>query len=144
MTGRFTGAARCAGNRLPRVAVLAIPLIAAACAAPAPRQAPPPAPVAQSPAPPPVTACVDLARIAEARVRDDRTIDFVLRDGAVLRNSLPNACPGLGAERAFTYATALSRLCATDIVTVVQQGGGPRLGASCGLGGFTPAPATGR
>ncbi|MCA3255474.1 MAG: hypothetical protein INF91_07650 [Alphaproteobacteria bacterium] len=141
---RFTGTARRASERLSRAAILSLPLIIAACGAPAPRQAPPPAPVAQAPAAPPVTACVDLARIAEARVRDDRTIDFVLRDGAVLRNSLPNACPGLGAERAFTYATSLTRLCATDTVTVVQQGGGPRLGASCGLGGFTPAPATGR
>jgi len=127
----------------PLTAALALPLLAiAGCTAPAPRQAPAPAPVAQTPAAPPVTACVDLARIAEARVRDDRTIDFVLRDGAVLRNSLPNACPGLGVEKAFTYSTALSRLCASDVVTVVQQGGGPRLGASCGLGGFTPAPAT--
>lgn len=140
---RFTGAMRRAGRHLPHVSALTLPLLIAACAAPAPRQTPPPAPVAQSPAAAPVTACVELARIAEARVRDDRTIDFVLRDGAVLRNSLPNACPGLGSERAFTYATSLSRLCATDIVTVVQQGGGPRLGASCGLGGFTPAPATG-
>lgn len=85
----------------------------------------------------PVT-CVDISRIRETRVRDDRTIDFRMTDGTVLRNSLPNSCPGLGFERSFAYSTSLSRLCNVDIITVLQQGGGPRRGASCGLGQFTP------
>ncbi len=82
--------------------------------------------------------CVDIVRIRESRVRDDRTIDFVLTDGAILRNTLPNRCPGLGFERAFSYATSLSRLCNVDVITVVNQGGGIRRGASCGLGMFQP------
>ena len=117
--------------------------LAASCA-PTP---PPPAPAA---APPKAAAadtrsCVDLARISEARVVDDRTIDFHMRDGTVLRNSLPNSCPSLGFEKAFTYSTSISRLCSTDIITVIHTGGGPRTGASCGLGQFvatTPAVAT--
>ena len=83
-------------------------------------------------------SCVNLARIREARVVDDRTIDFYLSSREVLRNTLPNACPQLGFEKAFTYSTSLSELCSVDIITVIIQGGGPRRGASCGLGQFTP------
>ncbi len=89
--------------------------------------------------------CVQLSQIRETRVVDDRTIDFILRDRTVLRNTLPYACPNLGFERAFSYATSLSELCNVDIITVINNsGGGPRIGASCGLGNFvpyTPIPA---
>ena len=114
----------------------------ASCAPPP--KPPAPAPVQQQPAAaaaPQAQSCVDLVRISEARVIDDRTIDFHMRDGSVLRNSLPNSCPSLGFERAFTYSTSLTRLCSTDIITVIHTGGGPRTGASCGLGQFVPAPA---
>ncbi len=83
-------------------------------------------------------SCVQLNRIREARVVDDRTIDFYLSSREVLRNTLPNSCPGLGFERAFSYSTSLSQLCSVDIITVIVQGGGPRRGASCGLGPFVP------
>ena len=82
-------------------------------------------------------SCIDLSRIREARVVDDRTIDFYMTDREVLRNSLPNSCPSLGFEKAFTYATSLSQLCSVDIIKVIVQGGGPQIGASCGLGTFT-------
>jgi hypothetical protein len=94
------------------------------------------------PAPVPQTAsgerCIGLAAIRSTKVVDDSTIDFNMRDGRILRNTLPYACPSLGFEEAFTYSTSLSQLCSTDIITVVHQGGGPRLGASCGLGTFVP------
>ncbi len=82
--------------------------------------------------------CVLLQNIRESRVVDDRTIDFVMRDGRTLRNTLPYSCPSLGFERAFTYKTSISQLCSVDIITVIMQGGGIRTGASCGLGKFTP------
>jgi hypothetical protein len=82
--------------------------------------------------------CVQLQNIRETRVIDDSTIDFYLRDGKVLRNTLPNRCPQLGFERAFSYSTSISQLCNVDIITVLQQSGGIRRGASCGLGMFTP------
>ena len=111
----------------------------AGCSGNAPRTvaAPPPPPknTQQTGA---AEACVDLSRIRESLVRDDRTIDFVLRSGAVLRNTLPSACPQLGFEKAFTYSTSINRLCSTDIITVIVQGGGVRTGASCGLGKFVP------
>jgi hypothetical protein len=120
------------------LAAAAFTALVASCAAPPP---PPPAPVPQtSAAVPAPRSCVELQRISEARVVDDRTIDFHMRDGTVLRNSLPNSCPSLGFEKAFTYSTSLSRLCSTDIITVIHTGGGPRTGASCGLGQFVPAP----
>ena len=127
--------------RLSPALILAAGLVASCAPTP-----PPPAPAAA-----PQTAaaqtrsCVDLARISEARVVNDRTIDFHMRDGTVLRNDLPNSCPSLGFEKAFTYSTSISRLCSTDIITVIHTGGGPRTGASCGLGTFAaaaPAVAT--
>ncbi|WP_339703219.1 hypothetical protein [uncultured Sphingosinicella sp.] len=106
----------------------------------------PEAPVEPAPAPVSETAsgerCVGLAAIRSTRVVDDSTIDFTMRDGRILRNTLPHACPSLGFEEAFTYSTSLSQLCSTDIITVVLQGGGPRLGASCGLGTFVPITPT--
>jgi hypothetical protein len=83
-------------------------------------------------------SCLSLSSIRESKVIDDRTIDFVLRDGSVLRNTLPNACPQLGFERAFSYSTSINQLCSVDIITVIVQGGGVRTGASCGLGNFVP------
>ncbi len=100
---------------------------------------------AVEPAPTPQVAsgerCISIAAIASSRIIDDSTIDFQMRDGRMLRNSLPQACPSLRLEEAFTYSTSLSQLCASDIITVVQQAGGPRLGASCSLGTFTPRTA---
>lgn len=107
-------------------AFFAAPALAATPAAPAPKALGP----AQN--------CVYLANIQQSRVIDDRTIDFVMKDGRVMRNNLPNNCPGLKINRSFGYKTSQSQLCNVDIITVVVQGAGPRRGASCGLGNFTP------
>ncbi len=82
--------------------------------------------------------CIQIQNIRSSQVRDDRTIDFRLANGRVLRNTLPNSCPQLGFERAFSYATSINQLCSVDIITVVISGAGPRRGASCGLGTFQP------
>ena len=116
-----------------RRSALLVPLALAACAAPAPKRVAPPPPKAVAEA-----GCIDIARIREARVIDDRTIDFHLNDGRVLRSAMPAACAGLALEKAFTYSTTLTRLCAATTISVVNQAGGPRLGASCALGAFTP------
>jgi hypothetical protein len=86
----------------------------------------------------PAVNCVQLQNIRETQVRDDQTIDFIMRGGKRFRNTLPNSCPQLGFERAFSYQTSISQLCNVDIITVIVQGAGPRRGASCGLGKFTP------
>lgn len=111
--------------------LFALALIAAAAPA-ADRRAPP----AATPTGKPVS-CISLSAIRETRVRDDRTIDFVMRGRGIYRNVLPYACPSLGFEERFGYATSLSQLCSTDIITVLRT---PPItaGASCGLGQFQP------
>ena len=94
--------------------------------------------VPAKPASGPAQSCIPIVQIREAKVVDDRTIDFIMNDRRVLRSTLPYSCPQLGFEKAFTYATSLSQLCSSDIITVIIQGGGIRRGASCGLGQFVP------
>jgi hypothetical protein len=85
-------------------------------------------------------SCIPISGMRQSHVRDDRTIDFVMSGGKVYRNTLPYACPSLGFEARFSYATSLSQLCSTDTITVLETGGGAGLsrGASCGLGVFQP------
>jgi hypothetical protein len=82
--------------------------------------------------------CVNRNRIRTTHVLSDSVIDFELTDGSVLRNTLPQSCSGLGFNEAFSYSTSLSQLCSLEIITVIEQTGGPRRGASCGLGQFQP------
>ncbi len=82
--------------------------------------------------------CVPIRQIRNTRVRSDGVIDFFMAGRKVYRNTLPNSCPQLGSEEAFSYSTSLSQLCSTDIITVLHTGGGAMRGASCGLGKFQP------
>ena len=81
-------------------------------------------------------ACVSTNRIRETRVIDDQTIDFVMIDGTIFRNTLPNRCPQRGFEERFTYTTSTGQLCDLDVITVLYSDG--QRGASCGLGKFVP------
>ena len=87
----------------------------------------------------PAVSCIPLAGIRSSEVRDDRTIDFVMRGNRppVYRVVLPQACPDLGFEQRFSYGTSLSQLCSTDIITVFSTAPVMR-GASCGLAPFQP------
>jgi hypothetical protein len=106
------------------------------------------APVAAKPATVPMVVtgppvnCVNIRNIRSTKVIDDQTIDFHMSGNQIFRNTLPNRCPQLGFEQAFSYQTSISQLCSVDIITVIVQGSGPRRGASCGLGKFTPVAAT--
>ena len=102
----------------------------------------PKGPPAATPAGKPVD-CVELNQIRETRVRDDQTIDFILRNSKVYRNTLPYSCPQLGFEDGFSYSTSLSRLCSVDTITVLLHLGGIQRGATCGLGQFQPVNLTG-
>ena len=82
--------------------------------------------------------CIPLRQISETRVHGDRTIDFIMTGRKVYRNTLPYACPGLGFEERFSYATSLSQLCSVDIITVLYSTPALQRGASCGLGQFQP------
>lgn len=119
-----------------RFAVLALlPVVLVACADKPPRSAQTMIPAGEP------QACVQINQIRSTRVIDDQTIDFQMQGGRILRNTLPNRCPGLGFERAFSYRTSIAQLCNVDIITVVVQGAGPQIGASCGLGMFQPVKA---
>ncbi len=82
--------------------------------------------------------CLSLTSYRETRVRDDRTIDFIGSGGRVWRNTLPYSCAGLRANEAFTHEATNNQICSVDVIRVLYQGGGPHLGASCGLGQFVP------
>jgi hypothetical protein len=90
---------------------------------------------AATPLGPPVH-CIEQGRIRAYAVRDDRTIDFTLDDGSLMRNRMPYACAGLLRANRFTYRTALPRLCSTDVITLVLPTGAA--GGNCGLGSFQP------
>ena len=79
--------------------------------------------------------CVLRRNVRHTVVLDDRTIDFHLAGGRILRNRLPHACPGLAFDDSFSYRTSLDRLCAVDTITV-RTSTGP--GPTCGLGRFQP------
>ncbi|HEX8483990.1 hypothetical protein [Sphingomonas sp.] len=117
-----------------RLALLTIGIVAAAAPA-ADRRTP-----AATPAGKP-QSCIPRSGIRQTLVRDDRTIDFVTRGKRIYRNVLPQSCPSLGFERRFGYATSLSQLCSTDIITVLTTAPLMR-GASCGLGQFQPVTLT--
>jgi len=78
--------------------------------------------------------CVETSRIRSHIARDDRTIDFHLTDGTILRNRLPYGCPRLMQTGRFSYRTALPRLCSVDLITLTEVTGAA--GPSCGLGQF--------
>lgn len=84
-------------------------------------------------------SCIDTSRIDSTNIVANNVIDFKLRGGKVLRNTLPHSCPGLAFQDSFSYRTSIGRLCNVDIIRVLDNYGG-RLeeGVSCGLGKFQP------
>ena len=120
------------------ILILAVaPLALGACSYDRPSAPPPPAPAAKVVGE--AQSCIPITQISSTRIRDDWTIDFMGPGDKVWRNTLPNRCPGLKSDDAFTYETSLSQLCSTDIIHVLRTGAG-RLerGAGCGLGQFVP------
>jgi hypothetical protein len=83
--------------------------------------------------------CIQRSQIRQSVVRSDSVIDFEMNGGKVYRVTLPDRCPGLGFERAFTFQTSIDQLCNVDIIYVLLNiGGVPQRGAGCGLGPFVP------
>jgi hypothetical protein len=95
-----------------------------------------PAPTDVTPVGEPVS-CVQSSQIRQTKVIDKQTIDFVMRNGDVYRNSMDYSCPGLSFNESFLYKSSTNQLCSVDIITVLENyGGGLNRGASCGLGKF--------
>jgi hypothetical protein len=119
------------------VALAAIPLTLPACSQERPSERPAVAPAAKIVGD--AEDCVQITQLGDSRIRDDWTIDFIRSGNRVWRNTLPQRCPGLKSDDAFTYKTSLSQLCSTDIIYVLQRTGGSlQRGAGCGLGKFVP------
>ena len=118
-----------------------IALLLAAVAAPAFARVAP-VPVA-TPTGRPIS-CLRVTDIRESRVRSDQVIDFYMRTrGQVYRNMLPNSCPRLGFEQAFSYRVTTGQLCSVDIIRVFDRTlRGPS--GACGLGEFQPVTVAGR
>ena len=116
-----------------KVSLILLALLAAAPGAARDRNRVPEATPAGKP-----QSCIPLRSIRQSHVRSDSVIDFEMNGGKVYRSVLPGGCPSLGFNESFAYETSLGQLCSTDIITVLQQTGGLRRGASCGLGQFQP------
>ena len=79
--------------------------------------------------------CIPHRRIRDTVVRNDSVIDFKMIGGTVYRATIKGGCPGLGFQERFGYSTALDRLCASDIITVLYLN--PiGSGARCPIGPF--------
>jgi len=79
--------------------------------------------------------CLSLTRIRQSVVLNDQHILFKMRGGDVYLSKLPYRCSRLGFQEAFSYSTSLTKLCNTDIITIISRSGGDPL-TSCGLGIF--------
>jgi hypothetical protein len=78
--------------------------------------------------------CIRRSDISHTRIRDEKTVDFVMRGQQVYRNVLPYSCSGLATYDSFSYSTATDQLCSVDTITVRTTDGSP--GVTCGLGKF--------
>ncbi|MBQ0760939.1 MAG: hypothetical protein KBT72_14880 [Zhongshania sp.] len=83
--------------------------------------------------------CVNLRRIDQMDVVDNRTILFYMNGKEIFLNDLPYPCTSLSRHKTVMYRTSLSELCNVDVITVLNTiGSGFLPGASCGLGHFHP------
>jgi hypothetical protein len=81
--------------------------------------------------------CIDLIRIQDSDIIDNRHMLFRMVNGDLYLNTLPHACPGLRKNDPYMLRTSLNRMCDLDIITVLYTNGwGFTPGASCGLGMF--------
>ncbi len=79
-------------------------------------------------------SCVNLRRLRESRVIDDKTIFFRGIGKVGYLNHLNGRCVGLAREERFSYSTTINNLCRGEILTVLDTFGRPW--GSCGLGDF--------
>ena len=82
--------------------------------------------------------CVQVERIDQTRIVDERSILFFMRDHTVLQNVLPTACAGLRKTDRIAYDVVGGRLCANELVTQLVDVGTYARGVRCALGMFVP------
>jgi len=77
--------------------------------------------------------CLDAGHIDHTTVVDGQTILFYMRGGKIWKNTLPEPCPGLKFERAFSEEINGDVICSSmQMIRVMHTG------AMCSLGPFTP------
>ncbi len=82
--------------------------------------------------------CINSSRLARAEVVDEKTIDFILRNGKIYRNILLTNCPIIRDNNRITYRQETSsRLCKGDRISSLETIS-DRLQSFglCGLGEF--------
>ncbi|GIX19382.1 MAG: hypothetical protein KatS3mg120_1058 [Erythrobacter sp.] len=121
-------------------AVLALPLLVAACApAEGPGATDPTAVVPAVKVLGPGQSCIFRDQVRQTIVRSSQVIDFEMNSGKVFRNTLASPCPGLNFDRAITYETSINQLCRPEIIYSLQRIGNTlQRGAGCSLGDFVP------
>ena len=83
--------------------------------------------------------CLSSRSISRTEVIDDQNVLFFVRGSAIYLNHLPKTCPRLALERRFIYETSVGRLCESDHITVLMDGGFAAVaGHHCRLGRFHP------
>lgn len=81
-----------------------------------------------------IKQCVNLRRLRESKVIDDRTIFFRGIGKTGYLNKLNGRCIGLVREERFSYSTTINQLCRGEILTVLDNFG--RSWGSCAIGEF--------
>lgn len=120
-----------------RSALIAIPLLAVACAPAESNEEF----VSRAPAATVVgeeRSCISAGNIRRTTVHDDRTIDF--RVGSrTYRMTSPSDCPRLGFEESITYDVRGGQICSPGIFYVLETTGGQlSRGPGCAFGKFVP------
>ncbi len=81
--------------------------------------------------------CIRPHNISSTNVIDNKTIEFRLYGGKILRNDLGRQCPGLSKGDPISYTLRGSRLCNVDQFSVLRTTAGRiETRARCGFGKF--------
>ena len=84
------------------------------------------------------TRCLNLARIQDIDIIDDRTLLFNMSDNRMYANELPHRCFGLRRDSALLYRVRMNQLCDLDTITILNSfGRGFMPEGTCGLGKFS-------
>ncbi len=83
--------------------------------------------------------CLSSRSISRTEVIDDQNVLFFIRGSVIYLNHLPKSCSRLALDRRFIYETSVGRLCESDHITVLRDGGFAAVaGRTCRLGRFHP------
>ena len=83
--------------------------------------------------------CINTNGLRSTRIVDDKTVLFYMRGGAIYQNLLADECRNLKRSGQFAYELRSSRLCSSDLITVLERfGPSLRRGITCRIDEFIP------